>query len=342
VRFFAEGPRHNFRSFSDLFLRRAGARSWQRSGDAPENPVNLSPNLRGNVFMVIATACFALNDAITKFVSSEINFGQVMLIRSVFAMMLIASFALRNGAMRPLRTILRVPIALRVVCEVSGAVAFLAAITHLPLANTYSIFQALPLVVTLGAVLTFGEHVGWRRWLAIAAGFIGVLIIVRPGFAGFNQYSLLALCSVILCAVRDLATKRIPNEIPALFITLLTTISVGAGGALLLGPLGGWSTMSGRTLALLVVAGTLVPIGYNCIIIALRVGDISAVAPFRYTALIWAGVIGYLVFGEVPDAMMVTGASVIVGSGLYALYRERIRDEGRPAATSSSLPPDGL
>jgi drug/metabolite transporter (DMT)-like permease len=304
--------------------------------------VTLSPNLRGNVFMVIATACFALNDAITKFVSSEINFGQVMLVRSVFAMMLIGGFALRNGAMRPLRTVLLKPIVLRVMCEVGGAITFLAAITHLPLANTYSIFQALPLAVTLGAVVAFNEHVGWRRWLAIAAGFVGVLIIVRPGLAGFNQYSLLVLASVVLCAIRDLATKGIPKDIPSLFVTLLTTISVGTAGACLLQPLGGWSPMSGRTFALLVVAGVLLPIGYNCIIIALRVGDISAVAPFRYTALVWAVVIGYLVFGEVPDAMMLIGAFVIVGSGLYALYRERIRDENRPAATASSLPPDGM
>jgi drug/metabolite transporter (DMT)-like permease len=304
--------------------------------------VNLSPNLRGNLFMVIATACFSMNDAITKFVSSEINFGQVMLVRGVFAMVLIAGLAVRSGAMRSIRTVLMMPVALRIVCEVGGAVTFLAAITHLPLANTYSIFQALPLAVTLGAIVAFGEPVGWRRWLAIAAGFIGVLIIVRPGVAGFNQYALLALGSVILCAVRDLATKRIPKEIPSLFITLLTTISVGTGGALLLGPLGGWSAMSGRTLALLIVAAILLPIGYNCIIMALRIGDISAVAPFRYTALIWAILIGYLVFDEVPDAMMITGASVIVASGLYALYRERLRNSDRPAASATSLPPDGM
>lgn len=292
--------------------------------------------------MIVATACFALNDAITKFVSSEINFGQVMMVRSVFAMMLIGCLALRNGAMRPLRTIFLMPIVVRVVCEVGGAITFLAAITHLPLANTYSIFQALPLAVTLGAVVAFGEHVGWRRWLAIVVGFIGVLIIVRPGLAGFNQYSLLVLASVVLCAIRDLATKSIPKDIPSLFVTLLTTVSVGTAGACLLQTLGGWSPMSGRTFALLVVAGVLLPIGYNCIIMALRVGDISSVAPFRYTALVWAIVIGYLVFGETPDAMMLIGGLVIVGSGLYTLYRERIRDENRPAATSSSLPPDGM
>jgi drug/metabolite transporter (DMT)-like permease len=167
-----------------------------------------------------------------------------------------------------------------------------------------------------------------------------VLIIVRPGVAGFNQYSLLALCAVMFCAVRDLATKRIPKEIPSLFITLLTTVSVGTAGAVLLHPLGGWTPMSPRTMALLAVAAILLPIGYNCIILSLRIGDISAVAPFRYAALIWATLIGYAVFGEVPDAAMIIGAAIIVGSGLYALYRERIRDTGRPAASASSQPPD--
>lgn len=290
--------------------------------------------------MVIATACFAMNDAITKFVSSEINFGQVIFVRGAIAMLLIGMLAVRNGAMRPIRTLFIAPVALRVIGEIGGAVCFLAAIIHLPLANIYSIFQALPLAVTLGAVMVFGEQVGWRRWLAITAGFIGVLIIVRPGVAGFNQFSLLALCSVMFCAVRDLATKRIPKEIPSLFITLLTTISVGTAGAVLLHPLGGWTPMSPRTMALLVAAAILLPIGYNCIILSLRIGDISAVAPFRYAALIWATLIGYAVFGEVPDAAMIVGAAIIVGSGLYALYRERIRDSARPAASASSQPPD--
>ena len=107
--------------------------------------------------------------------------------------------------------------------EVGGTLAFLAAIVHLPLANTSAIFQALPLAVTLGAAVGFGEPVGWRRWLAIIAGFIGVLIIVRPGLQGFNQFSLFALVSVFFFAVRDLATRPIPAHIPSLFVTLVTT-----------------------------------------------------------------------------------------------------------------------
>ncbi len=222
-----------------------------------------------------------------------------------------------------------------------GTVTFLAAIVHLPLANTAAIFQALPLAVTLGAALMFGEPVGWRRWLAIMAGFIGVHIIVRPGVEGFNQFTLFALVSVFFCAVRDLATRRIPAQVPSLFITLVTTVTVTIAGAAIIVPLGGWTPPSSRALGLLTLAAVLLLIGYQCVIMALRSGDISAVAPFRYSALLWAMLLGYLVFGDVPDAMMVTGASIIVLSGLYAFYRERIRH--RPvAADASGLPPDGL
>jgi drug/metabolite transporter (DMT)-like permease len=291
--------------------------------------------------MAVAMAGFTMNDAITKAVSSEMNFGQVMLVRGVFAIVLIAALAHHQRAVRPLRTLMMRPVALRVAGEVGGTVSFLAAIVHLPLANTAAIFQALPLAITLGAALIFGEPVGWRRWLAITVGFIGVVIIVRPGVEGFNQFSLFALVSVIFCAIRDLATKRIPAQIPSLFITLLTTVTVTTAGAAILVPLGGWTPPSGRALALLVFAAVLLLIGYQCVIMALRSGDISAVAPFRYSALLWAMLLGYLVFGDVPDAMMVTGASIIVLSGLYAFYRERKRD--RPvAAGASGLPPDGL
>ena len=291
--------------------------------------------------MAAAMAAFNINDAITKAVSAEMNFGQVMLVRGLFAIVLIAALALHQRALRPLRTLMMKAVVLRVAGEVGGTILFLAAIVNLPLANATAILQVLPLAITLGAALTFGDPVGWRRWLAIAAGFIGVLIIVRPGVEGFNQFSLFALVSVIFCAIRDLATKRIPAPIPSLFVTLLTTVSVTVAGAAILVPLGGWTPPSGRALALLAFAATLLLIGYQCIIMALRIGDISAAAPFRYSALLWAMLLGYLVFGDRPDAMMVTGAAIIVLSGFYAFYRERVR--ARPvAASTTGLPPDGL
>jgi drug/metabolite transporter (DMT)-like permease len=301
----------------------------------------LSPNLRGSLFMAVSMAAFTMNDSITKLMSSEMNFGEVMLVRGLFAIVLIGALAVHQGAIRPLRTLFVKPVALRVVGEVGGTVAFLAAISHLPLANTSAIMQSLPLTITLGAAVALREPVGWRRWLAIGAGFVGVLIIVRPGVAGFNQFSLLALVSVAFCSVRDLATKRIPSQIPSLFITFLTTITVTTAGAVILFPLGGWTPPAGRSVALLALSAVLVLTGYQCVIMALRSGDISAIAPFRYTALLWALLLGYLVFGDVPDRMMVLGASIIVLSGLYAFYRERIRHR-EVAASASGLPPDGL
>lgn len=292
--------------------------------------------------MAVAMAGFTMNDAITKAASSEMNFGQVMLVRGVVAVALIAALAVHQGAVRPLRTLVMKPVALRVVGEIGGTVSFMAAIVHLPLANTAAIFQALPLAVTLGAAVMFGEPVGWRRWLAIAAGFIGVLVIVRPGAEGFNQAALLALASVGFCTVRDLATRRIPKDLPTVFITLLTTVTVTTAGAAVLVPLGGWRPPSGQALGLLTFAAVLILIGYQCIIVSLRTGDISAVAPFRYTALLWAMLTGYLTFGHKPDGAMLAGATIIVASGLYAFYRERKRDKLRPAATGPGLPPDGL
>ncbi len=286
-------------------------------------------------------AAFTMNDTITKAVSSEMNFGQVMLVRGLFAIVLIAAFAWYQGALRPLRTLMVKSVALRVVGEIGGAITFMAALAHLPLANTSAILQALPLAITLGAALLLREPVGWRRWSAIVAGFIGVLIIVRPGLAGFSQYSLLALVAVGFCALRDLATRKIPAEIPSLFITVLTTLTVTASGGVIIVPLGGWTPPSAQALALQALSAVLLLIGYQCVITALRSGDISAVAPFRYSALLWAMLLGYVVFGDVPDAMMVLGACIIVVSGLYAFYRERIRHRAL-AAESSGLPPDGL
>jgi drug/metabolite transporter (DMT)-like permease len=301
----------------------------------------LSPNIRGSLLMAVSMAAFTATDTITKSVSSEMNIGQVMLVRGLFAILLIAAFAYHQGALRPLRTLMLRPVALRVLGEIGAAIAFMTALVHLPLANTSAILQALPLAITLGAAVIFGEPVGWRRWSAIAAGFIGVLIIVRPGLEGFSQYSLFALVAVAFCTLRDLATRKIPAKIPSLFITLLTTVTVTAAGGAILVPLGGWTPPSARALGLLSLAAVLLLIGYQCIISALRTGEISSVAPFRYSALLWALLLGYLVFGHVPDAMMMAGAAIIVASGLYAFYRERIRHRAL-AAESSGPPPEGV
>lgn len=291
--------------------------------------------------MAVSMAAFSVNDAAAKFLTTQMNFGQVMLLRGLFACILIGALAAHQGAMRPLRLFFIPAVALRIGGEIGGSGLFLAAISYLPLGNVTAIVQSLPLAMTLGAVLLLGEPVGWRRWMAIAAGFIGVLIIVRPGADGFNQYSVLALVSVCFYAMRELVTKRIPAAIPTLFVSFLTTVAVTAAGGIVMLPLGGWREPSLTSVGLLMLAAVTTLIGYQCAIAALRAGEISAVAPFRYSQMLWAMLFGFLVFGEVPDNPMVIGAVIVVLSGIYAFHRERVRD--RPlSVNASSVPPDGV
>jgi drug/metabolite transporter (DMT)-like permease len=294
--------------------------------------------------MSVAMAGFTANDSMTKFVSASMNMGQVMLIRGIFATLLIALLAWSRGALADPRQALHPLVILRSACEVVATITFLIALSHIPLATISAVLQALPLAVTMGAALVFGEEVRWRRWLAIALGFCGVLIIVRPGADGFNVYALWALVSVGFCAVRDLATKRLPAEIPSLLVSTVTATLVTACGVFLVGPMGGWSPVSGAALGLLAAAAVLLLVGYQFIILSMRTAEISYVAPFRYKAQVLAIILGFVVFGDVPDGPMMLGAAIIVGSGLYTLYRERIAGRGRPAAASTdpAMAPDGL
>jgi drug/metabolite transporter (DMT)-like permease len=294
--------------------------------------------------MAVAMAGFTANDTMTKFVSTSMNMGQVMLLRGAFATALIALLAWSRGALANPRQALNPMVALRSAGEVAATVTFLVALQHLPLATISAVLQALPLAVTMGAALVFGEKVRWRRWLAIAVGFAGVLIIVRPGAEGFSAYAILALVCVGFCTIRDLATRRLPESIPSLLVSTVTAGLVTMCGAVLIVPMGGWSPVSAQSLGLLAAAAVLLLVGYHFIISSMRTGDISFIAPFRYTALLWAIVLGFAVFGDIPDGPMIVGAVIVVGSGLYALYRERVAGRGRPAAasTGTAMTPDGI
>ncbi len=294
--------------------------------------------------MAVSMAGFTMNDAISKFVGEALTMAQIMFIRGGFATLLVGAIAWHRGALKLPAGALDLMIVLRVGGEVLATLCFLTALAHLPLANVSAILQALPLGVTMGAALFFSEPVGWRRWLAIAAGFGGVMIIVRPGLDGFDAYSLYALGCVFFCVVRDLATKRVSAEIPSLFITTVTAGAVTVVGGALIVPYGGWQPVGADHALLLLGAAVLVVIGYQFIIMSMRTGDISYIAPFRYTALLWAILLGYLVFGNVPDTAMTVGAFVVIGSGLYTLYREQIVGRTRPVTSSTApgMAPDGL
>lgn len=296
------------------------------------------------MFMAIAMAAFTFNDTLTKLASHSVNTGQILLVRGLFASSLIALLAWHRGALTGMRDNLHPMVIVRLVAEIGATLSFLSALPHLPLANISAVLQALPLAVTMGAALFLGEGVGWRRWLAIAVGFAGVLVIVRPGFEGFNAFSVLALVSVAFCALRDLATRQLPSRVPSLFVSTATSVAITITGAVTVVPYGGWSPMSGEVLAFLAGSAIFLIFGYQFVIMAMREGEVSFIAPFRYTALIWAISLSIVVFGDIPDLPMIVGASLIVLSGLYSLYRERIVGKRRPAAesTNPAMAPDGV
>ncbi|ASY69140.1 DMT family transporter [Sinorhizobium fredii] len=294
-----------------------------------------SANIRGIVFMTLAMAGFSCNDALVKSVTGAMNTGQIMFIRGLMTTLMILVLAYRFGALRPVRTVFRPVIMLRIAMEALASLTYISALGHIPLANASAIMQALPLAVTLGAALFLSEPVGWRRWTAIVIGFVGVLIVLRPGPEGFTSAALTVVACVFFTATRDLCTRRIGNDVPSLFITVTTALVTTLVGAVLIVPFGGWQPVSMTSFSHLAGASVLLMLGYQTIVLAMRDGDISVVAPFRYTGLLWAITIGIVFFSEAPDRWMLVGVAIIVGSGLYTFYRESLR--GRHAVAQRSV-----
>ena len=285
----------------------------------------INDNIKGAALMSLSMAGFTLSDAMVKMVSTELNTGQIMFIRGMLTSTIIAAVAWRLGAFRQFRGFLDRWLLFRTACEILAAVSYIHALSSLPLPNAAAILQALPLAVTMGAALFLREAVGWRRWLAIAMGFGGVMVIIRPGAEGFTLASLLVVGSVIAAAARDIATKKISRETPSLMVSAVAAISVAFAGLLLIIPFGGWRPVAPGHIGLLTLGALALFTGYQGIIMAMRTGEISFIAPFRYTSLLWAIALGLLLLDEWPDRFMLLGAAIVILAGIYAFHREHVR-----------------
>ncbi len=283
----------------------------------------LSANQQGAVLMLGSMAFFTFNDTIVKLVGQTVPLWQIVTIRGALASVLILGLA---RAMRGLRfDFSRRDWALvlaRCATEIAATYFFLTALMTLPLANVTAVLQMLPLTVTLCAALFLGETVGWRRSLAIACGFLGMLLIVRPGGADFGPATVYALLSVAVLTLRDLVTRQMSVAVPSLTVTFLAAFSVFLFG-LCLGIGESWQPVSARDWLLLLATGGLILLAYLCAVMTVRVGEVSAVAPLRYTGLIWALLLGWLVFGDFPSGLTLLGAGIVVAAGLFTLLRER-------------------
>ncbi|MEX0339503.1 MAG: DMT family transporter [Arenibacterium sp.] len=288
----------------------------------------MTANTKAALFMMASMAAFTLNDACVKLAGGDLPLFQLITLRGILASLLIYLLARYMNALRfRMNRADAMLVATRAAMEAAATYFFLTALMNMPLANVTAVLQVLPLTVTLGAALVFGEQVGWRRMLAIAMGFCGMLLIVRPGPDGFNLFAAYALAAVLCVTIRDLVTRRISNAVPSLTVTLISSLAVLSFGAI--AATGDtWVALDVPVALLLVAAAVFIIGGYVFSILVMRAGEVSFSAPFRYTGLGWALVLGWLVFGDWPDQITLLGAAIVVASGLFALYRERVKGQG--------------
>ena len=283
----------------------------------------LSANHRGAFLMALSMLFFVLNDGVMKALFADMTIYQAIFLRGLITVPLLAAMAWRQGVLAPsLSARDWWLVIIRGLAEVGTTVGFLTALAHMPLANVTAILQALPLTVTMAAALFLGEAVGWRRWLAICVGLVGVMIIIRPGMAGFSSYSVWALAAVGCITLREIVTRRLSADVPSLPVALVTAIAIGLFGAVMM-PFVSWQPVAGLSCALVGAASTAIIGGYLFSVMAIRSGDIGFVAPFRYTAMAWAIGLGLLMFGELPDRATTIGTVIIIVTGLYSLHREQ-------------------
>ncbi|WP_170783012.1 DMT family transporter [Ruegeria lacuscaerulensis] len=283
----------------------------------------MTPNIKGALLMMGSMAAFTINDTLIKLAGAEVPLFQMVAMRGVLATVLVYLMARNLGALH-----LHFPrhdkwlIGARSLAELSATFFFLTALLHMPLANVTAVLQALPLTVTLGAVLFFREQIGWRRILAIGMGFVGMLLIVRPGPEGFSIYAIYALIAVISVTVRDLITRRMSSEVPSLVVTLATSVTITVSASIATVSTG-WVPVSPGAGVMVGTAAVFVLMGYLFSVMVMREGDVGFIAPFRYSSLLWALGLGWVVFGDWPDAVTMAGAALVVGAGLFTLFRER-------------------
>jgi drug/metabolite transporter (DMT)-like permease len=284
-----------------------------------------------------AMAAFAVNDMLMKLTAQRYPLGEVITVRGIIATLIVGAFLIGFGRFAALRYAFNPTVLGRTALDGAAMVLFTTALIHLPLAELSAINLVSPLIITALAVVFFAEEVGWRRWTAIFVGFIGTMFIVKPTPASFNAWALLGIACAFAGASRDVVTRRLDARIPSIVISFMAAIGSAVIGAFM-GLLEDWRPMELYDVGMLTISAMFLAVGHFLIVIAFRGVDVAAIAPFRYTLLIWAGVCGYFAFGEVPDRSAIFGSVLIVGSGLYALHREVVRRRTLAAAVPPGEP----
>lgn len=287
--------------------------------------VGSSRGLGGITAMLVACAMFVIGDTCLKLLGQSMALGEMLFLRGVFGAPVIVFLAARAGKLGELPQVAANPrILLRTFFEIGSTILFVAGLVRMTYADAITIQQFVPLAAMTGAAIFLGEGIGWRRWLAALVGFVGVLIVVRPTGGSINWPALLIIGNVAFIAGRDLVTRRIGFSVPSVLVALMSIVCVGLSGLLLL-PFETWRIPSAVELGLIAIAGFSSVGGFYWVTEALRRGEVASVIPFRYSLIPYGVLAGIVVFGEWPDRTTLIGIAIVLGAGLYAMHRERIR-----------------
>lgn len=283
---------------------------------------------RGGMLMSLSMFCFILNDTVTKLLSTKVGIGEFVFLRGLFATAMILGLVALTGHFRRLHLALDRVVVVRALFDLLATGLFIAALFHMPLPNVTAVMQAVPITATLMTMIAFKERVEAWQLGAIVVGLLGVLLIIKPATSGFNPAVVLAAAAMVAVAIRDLVTRRIGPQIPSAVVTLTTAFLVMLGGAL-------WSAVEGlapmapQTAATLALAAAFLIAGQLLMVQAVRVAGIAATTPFRYTNVVWALVLGWAIFGFIPDSLAFIGIVLIAGSGLYTILEPTLKQRQR-------------
>ena len=274
--------------------------------------------------MILAMAGFAFEDLLIKILSAYFPISEVIIILGFTGSIVFLIIAFFQKAPIFHKDLLNKHVIIRTICELLGAVFFVTAIALTPLSSASAILQITPLLVTIGAVIFFREKVGWRRWTAVFVGFMGVLLILRPGYGGFMPASIFALLGALFLAARDLSTRAMKVDLPSVTIALYAFIAFGCSGILIIPFNSPMIAPSLYQIMYFIGASTFGVIAYYSLVISSRIGEMSVISPFRYSRIVFAMLLAIIVLGERPDSFTLIGASIVVASGLYTFIRESI------------------
>jgi drug/metabolite transporter (DMT)-like permease len=281
-------------------------------------------NRRGILAMSGSVVVFIFNDALIKLASETMPPLQAIGLRGCFATLWCLLALLARRELRHAHLLRNRWVALRGLLEAAAAISYLIALAYIPFAIATAINMSTPLFLAALAVLLLGEVVGWRRWTAIAVGFVGVLMVIQPHPGEINVWTWMVLVASFIGATRDVIARWVPPQVPTLVVSLSSAVTLAVVGCVW-ATINGWQPISLRGALLVLGSSLLLAAGYQLLMISLRSGaEFSVIGSFRYASVLWALAIGYTLWGDVPNLLAVTGIAVVVGAGLYILHRERL------------------